>query len=66
MSNEDIIANLTKKLEQAESDKAEILEALDAVLSIVRFPNQSIDLNARKVHTIAFKARKVLEKYSHD
>lgn len=66
MSNKDIIANLTKKLEQSEADKAEILEALDAALSIVRFPNQSIDLNARKVHTIAFRARKVVEKYSHE
>ncbi|WP_158144919.1 hypothetical protein [Vibrio metschnikovii] len=53
MSNEDIIANLTKKLEQAESDKAELVSALKSLL------NGSLSRNA------VSDARKVLEKYSH-
>ncbi len=55
MSNEDIITNLTRKLEQAEKDKAELLDALYSVLSVIVIPGQSI----------MFKVRKVVEKYDH-
>lgn len=54
MSNEDIIANLTKKLGESESDKAELVSALKSLL------NGSLSRNA------VSDARKVLEKYSHD
>ncbi|MCO7020934.1 MULTISPECIES: hypothetical protein [Vibrio] len=56
MSDEDIIANLTKKLEQAEADKAELLDALNSVISVIVIPGQ----------LIISKVRKVLEKYSHE
>lgn len=54
MSNEDIIANLTKKLEQAEADKAALVAVigplLDGAVSNIAISN----------------ARKVLGKYSHE
>ncbi|EKO3629031.1 TPA: hypothetical protein ACMDOB_001830 [Vibrio metschnikovii] len=53
MSNEDIIANLANKLEQSESDKAELVAALKSLLS------------AELSRNALYSARRLLEKYSH-
>lgn len=53
MSNEDIIDNLTSKLSESESDKAELVSALKSLL------NGNLSRNS------VSDARKVLEKYSH-
>ncbi|NAX44839.1 MULTISPECIES: hypothetical protein [unclassified Vibrio] len=53
MSDEDIITNLTKKLSQSESDKAELVSTLKSLL------NGNLSRNS------VSDARKVLEKYSH-
>lgn len=64
MSNEDIIANLTKKLELAEADKAELISALNSTLVIMSMSNVQISRNPAK--SLFLKVRKTLEKYGHE
>lgn len=62
MSNEDIIANLTKKLEQAEADKAELISALNSTLVVM----SNVQISRNPAKSLVLKARKTLEKYSHE
>ena len=62
MSDEDIITNLTRKLEQAEADKAELISALNSTLVVM----SNIQISRNPAKSLVLKARKTLEKYSHE